>query len=98
MLAVYDAAPDVAERTCLVTHPFPLQEAVQPRRAALAAVMNTVPAPPATVTQLTTLPLLAVLPQVSAGVQLIGSVGWALLAVLLHPHRRTAAARSIDGP
>ena len=33
-LAVYDAAPDVAERICLVTHPFPLQEAVQPRQAA----------------------------------------------------------------
>jgi transposase len=97
-LAVYDAAPDVAERTCLVTHPFPLQESVQPRQAALAAVMNTVPAPPATVTQLATLPLLPSLSQVSAGVQLIGSVGWTLLAVLLHPHRRAAAARSIDGP
>jgi len=30
-LAVYDAAPDQPARTCLVTHPFPLAESVQPR-------------------------------------------------------------------
>lgn len=30
-LAIYDAAPDVAERTCLVTYDFPLSEPVQPR-------------------------------------------------------------------
>jgi hypothetical protein len=67
-LAIYDATPDVAERICLVTHPFPLREPVQPRQAPTAA-FNAVPAPPATVTQLATLPLLSVLPQVSAGVQ-----------------------------
>ena len=93
-----DAAPDVAERTCLVRHPFPLQKAVQPRQVALAAVMNTVPAPLPTVTQLATLPLLPTLTQVSAGVHLIGSAVWALLAVLPHPHRRATAAQSIDGP
>jgi transposase InsO family protein len=30
-LAIYDAAPDVAERTCLVTYDFPLPEPVQSR-------------------------------------------------------------------
>lgn len=29
-LRVYDAAPDARERRCLVEHPFPLREAVQP--------------------------------------------------------------------
>jgi transposase InsO family protein len=29
-LRVYDAAPDVANRSCLVEHPFPLKEPVQP--------------------------------------------------------------------
>ena len=29
-LRVYDAAPDVGERRCLVEHPFPLREVVQP--------------------------------------------------------------------
>lgn len=32
-LRVYDQAPDVQPRTCLVDHPFPLKEPVQPLRA-----------------------------------------------------------------
>lgn len=34
-LRIYDAAPDALQRTCLVEHPFPLKEAVQPIRAEL---------------------------------------------------------------
>ena len=33
-LRVYDQAPDAQRRTCLVEHPFPLQEPVQPWRSA----------------------------------------------------------------
>ena len=32
-LCVYDAGPDALERTCLVAHPFPLNEPVQPLQA-----------------------------------------------------------------
>ncbi len=34
-LRIYDAAPDALQRTCLVEHPFPLKEAVQPIPAEL---------------------------------------------------------------
>lgn len=34
-LRIYDAAPDALQRTCLVEHPFPLKETVQPIRAEL---------------------------------------------------------------
>lgn len=34
-LQIYDAAPDALQRTCLVEHPFPLKEPVQPIRAQL---------------------------------------------------------------
>lgn len=37
-LRIYDAAPDALQRTCLVEHPFPLQEAVQPIRAELPSL------------------------------------------------------------
>lgn len=29
-LSIYDAAPDVTERQCLITHPFPINEPVLP--------------------------------------------------------------------
>jgi len=94
-LAVYDAAPDVAERICLVTHPFPLQEPAQPDQPPVDAT-NAAP-PLASLTQPAKLLLLPARSQISAGVQLIGSVGLALLAVVMRPRRRVAAARSIDG-
>ncbi len=34
-LRIYDAAPDALPRTCLIEHPFPLKQAVQPLRAKL---------------------------------------------------------------
>lgn len=95
-LAVYDAAPDVAERTCLVTHPFPLQEPVQPHPQA-AATTSAVPEPAAPVAQTTTLPLLPAWTHVSATAHLIATVSWAALTVMLRPHQRAPTARSIDG-
>lgn len=94
-LAVYNAAPDVADRTCLVSCPFPLQEPVQPDQPPADAT-NAGP-PAAALPQPATPPRLPTLSQVSAGVQLIGTVGWALLAVVLRPRQRAAAARSMDG-
>jgi hypothetical protein len=35
LLSIYDAAPDVADRKCLVSHAFPLKEAVLPREERL---------------------------------------------------------------
>jgi transposase len=96
-LAVYDAAPDVAERTCLVTHPFPLQEPVQPHQ--LTAVATTAASQPAAaLTQMATLPLLPAMTHVNAAAHLIGTISLAFLAVLLRPHQHASMARSIDGP
>jgi hypothetical protein len=36
-LAIYDAAPDVVERTCVATYPFPLAEAVLPAEPLIPA-------------------------------------------------------------
>jgi transposase InsO family protein len=95
-LAVYDAAPDVTERTCLVTHPFPLQEPVLPcqstRIATPAASEST-----ATEAQPIMPPLLPAMTQISATAHLIRAVSLAFLTVLLRPHPRAVTARSIDG-
>lgn len=95
-LAVYDAAPDVTERTCLVTHPFPLQEPVRPHPLTAAAT-TALPAPAQPMAHPATLPLLPTVAQVSTA-NLLVAVGWAFLAAALRPHHRAAAARSIDGP
>lgn len=94
-LAVYDAAPDVPERTCLVCHPFPLQEPVQPHQS---TATTTASAPESAVAaQTTVLPLLPVMAPASAAAHFVGALSLALFAVLPRPRQRTVAARSIDG-
>lgn len=44
-LKIYNAAPDVSDRQCLVTHPFPLKEPVLPRPARLEALFSEQPHP-----------------------------------------------------
>lgn len=45
ILAIYDTAPDVIERTCLVTYPFPLSEPVLPRQQNQTASSQTPSSP-----------------------------------------------------
>jgi hypothetical protein len=40
-LSIYDAAPDVRDRTCLATYPFPLSEPVLPRQQNQTAASQT---------------------------------------------------------
>jgi transposase len=96
-LAVYDAAPDVAERTCLVTYPFPLREPVQPHQPTATTAATAVPEPVAVAVQRATLALLPAVAQVNAAAHLVGAMSLALLAVVLRPRQRAATARSIDG-
>lgn len=96
-LAVYDAAPDVAERRCLVTHPFPLREPVLPAQPTATTTSAAAPAPAVTALQQVTPPPLPVVAQVSVAAHGLAAFGVALLAVLLRPRQRARAARSIDG-
>ena len=96
-LAVYDAAPDVAERTCRVTHPFPLQEPVQPHQPTAVTTTDAAAGSTAASVQTVMLPALSAVAQVSAAAHLIGVMSLALLAVVLRPRQRTSTVRSIDG-
>ena len=44
-LKIYNAAPDVSDRECLVTHSFPLKEPVLPRPVHLEALFSQQPHP-----------------------------------------------------
>jgi hypothetical protein len=57
-LSIYDAAPDVRTRRCLVTYPFPVKEPILPRTE--TAIGR--PGPEAPRTQLTLAPAIAARP------------------------------------
>ncbi len=72
-LSIYDAAPDVLTRRCLVTYPFPLEEPVLPRTEIAVGRPGSSPSqPPLSETQKPprAVPLLAVF-AVAAGIELL---------------------------
>lgn len=96
-LAVYDAAPDVAERSCLVTHPFPLREPVLPAQPTAATTSAAAPEPVPPARQQAVPAPLPVVAQVSVVAHRLAALSVALLALVLRPRQRAPAARSIDG-
>jgi transposase InsO family protein len=98
LLSIYDAAPDVSDRCCLATYPFPLKEEVLPAHRVSQAEQQA-DHPDETATKLTHQPLLflpspAVCPQSNL-------LDPHLLIMALGPNRNwlvhTLAERSIDG-
>jgi len=96
-LAIYDAAPDAAERICLAIYPFPLAEEVLSHQSQVDAQQTeqAAPVPDTCTAELTPPPVAA---RTNLGIGLAEQLFSAALRFLLAGHARPQAERCIDGP